>query len=352
MKCFLPKLLFSFIVLFLCCVGVNAQHGLKAEYYNGVNFDKVVAVKFVDNIDDSWDNTPPVAGLNPHECSIRWTGKLIPGKSGNYLFSARVDDGIRVWLDDKLIINQWELNDVGIFENSIELFAGETYTLKVEYFNALLEGEVRLLWQIPGIEKEESWFEYFFGNDDPYYAIESDYLFHPDNEELYTEAEVESNVERQNPPSENTSLPKQPKSAPTAKPTPVAKEQKQAAKTAVTSVEAEKFIPKNIGFERAKTTILSSSIPELNIFAQFMLDNPELSVQIEGHTDPVGDETLNLKLSKNRAYKIANFLAKKGIHRDRISAEGFGGSRPLNVPKKGEYHPANRRVVFILSGFE
>jgi len=83
-----------------------------------------------------------------------------------------------------------------------------------------------------------------------------------------------------------------------------------------------------------------------------MLDNPELSVQIEGHTDPVGDEMLNLKLSKNRAYKIANFLAKKGIDRSRIRAEGFGGSRPLKVPEKGGYHPANRRVVFLLSGFE
>jgi len=164
MKRFTLQILLASILLMLGISTTLAQHGLKAEYYNGVNFDKAVAVKFVDNIDDSWDNTPPIAGLNPHECSIRWTGKLIPGKSGNYLFSARVDDGIRVWLDDKLIINQWELNDVGIFENSTQLIAGETYTLKVEYFNALLEGEVRLLWQIPGVEKEESWFEYFFGD--------------------------------------------------------------------------------------------------------------------------------------------------------------------------------------------
>lgn len=336
------------LVLLGVTTALAQQHGLKAEYYDGVNFDKLVAVKFVDNIDNDWYDTPPVAGIDPHQCSIRWHGKIITAKSGSYDFSARVDDGIRVWIDDRLIIDQWALNDVGVFENSVYLAAYQVYTLKVEYFNALLEGEVRLLWKVPEEEKEQSWFEYFFGEDDPYSVIAPWYFFRPD--------EVEAVVDNTPPnaPAENTSLSEPVTVTPVdnGSPSPQTSQEVFSNPKPITSVEAEKYIPKNIGFERAKTTILESSIDELDVFAAFMLAHPELSVKIEGHTDPVGDEAANLKLSKNRAYKIANYLANKGIDRKRLSAEGFGGSRPLKMPKNGEYYPANRRVVFILSGFE
>lgn len=344
----LRNTLFATACLLLSISAVRAQHGLKVQFYDGVNFDKLVSERFVDNIDNYWDDQPPVPGIDPHQCSIRWRAKLVPGKSGTYLFAARVDDGIRVWIDDKLIINQWDLNDVGVFESSIQLTAYQEYKIKVEYFNALLEGEVRLLWQIPGVVKEKTWTETFFGGYDPYSVIPREHFLYPDElEEVVPQKPVVS-------PAENS--------------TPVAtakKQQKQPTRTVtpqesepvinnprITAVEAEKFIPKNIAFKRAETTILESSINELDVFAQFMMDHPKLSVKIEGHTDPVGDEDLNLKLSKQRAYKIANYLANKGISRSRIQAEGFGGSRPLVVPKKGEYYPANRRVVFILDGFE
>lgn len=345
MNRFLHATTLAIAVLLLGINAAQAQHGLKAEFYNGVNFDKLVAAKFVDNIDNYWDNIPPVPGINPHVCSIRWRGKLIPGKSGIYLFSARVDDGIRVWIDDRLIINQWELNDVGIFESSLDLIAGQTYKLKVEYFNALLEGEVRLLWKIPGVEKEKSWYEFFFGVSDPYSVIPSTNLFYPDEDQEIAVTEPSASPEENTTPT----APARTERRRAITPTPVSEPKTNS--TPITSVEAEKFIPKNIAFERAKTTILESSINELNIFAQFMLNHPNLTVKIEGHTDPVGDEKLNLTLSKQRAYKIANHLASKGIGRKRIEAEGFGGSRPLVVPEEGAYHPANRRVVFILDGF-
>ena len=93
---------------------------LKAEYYDGTNFNKFVTAEYVSKIDQSWHHNPPVEGINPYKCSIRWTGKLKPGKSGVYSFSAQVDDGIRVWIDDRLIIDQWGLNDLGRFKGTAQ----------------------------------------------------------------------------------------------------------------------------------------------------------------------------------------------------------------------------------------
>ncbi len=82
-----------------CIIGyLAAQQGLKAEYFNGTNFNEKVATQTDRMIDLSWNDEPPVPGLDPHYCSIRWTGRLTAPETGTYTFSARVDDGIRVWV--------------------------------------------------------------------------------------------------------------------------------------------------------------------------------------------------------------------------------------------------------------
>ena len=328
----LPLLLLGHLVM--------AQQGLKVEYYDGVNFDRLEKVSYVANIDQSWNNRPPVPGINPHYCSIRWTGKLKPGKSGTYKFSARVDDGIRVWVGNRLIIDQWDLHDVGIFQGSVDLEANQMYDLKVEYFNALIEGEVRLLWKIP--TEEKSWYEYLFGDDKSFTVIAPQYFYRP---ETPNQREEKTSLDKP-APVKNDSPPPKPQKRTTSEKKP------EPEKTVVTVKEAQKFIPKNIEFERSKTIILQSSYEALNTFAQFMLDNPGLTVMIEGHTDPVGDANSNLQLSKRRAATVARYLIEKGVDHSRIEAEGYGGSRPLKVPEKGTYYPANRRVVFILDGLE
>ena len=126
--------------------------------------------------------------------------------------------------------------------------------------------------------------------------------------------------------------------------------QPEIPKPIVSSKLAEKYIPKNVQFEKGNTNILDSSYAELDDFIKFLLDYPQLDVKVEGHTDVVGDVEMNLILSKDRAKVIAEYLMEKGVVNDRITSEGFGGSRPLVVPGKGKYYPANRRVVFILEG--
>ncbi|MBK9016648.1 MAG: hypothetical protein IPM82_22630 [Saprospiraceae bacterium] len=141
------------ILLNLLLVGsLIAQQGLKADYYNGTNFNQKVATRTEPNIDKSWNDIPPVPGLDPHDCSIRWTGRLTAPETGTYTFSAKVDDGIRVWVGGVMVIDNWQLNDDGRFTGKVIMRKGTPYDLKVEYFNALIEGEVRLLWTLPNVQ--------------------------------------------------------------------------------------------------------------------------------------------------------------------------------------------------------
>ena len=321
-----------------------AQQGLVAEYYDGTNFERLVAVKKADQIDMYWNNVPPVPGMDPHECSIRWTSQLVPAKSGKYKFTARVDDGIRVWIDDQLIIDNWKLNDVGISQGSIDLEAFQSYDLRVEYFNALIEGEIRLLWDIP--EGSRNWFSNLLGNQ--FKVIGSDFFHMPPNfRDMLALDPIQDQI------LENSEIPNtQVVLSPPASSKPAVEERVRhssgddysilASNSEVIDevqnvlVMADDYIPRNIQFERAKTTILSSSFNELDRFVSFMKDYPALHVKIEGHTDPVGPEEQNQKLSEQRAYKVANYLVKKGIEPGRIEAEGFGGSKPLVIPAQGE----------------
>ena len=71
-------------------------------------------------------------------------------------------------------------------------------------------------------------------------------------------------------------------------------------------------------------------------------------MRIEGHTDNVGDMNKNFLLSKRRANAVAAYLVKKGVSAERLSAKGFGGTKPLIKSRDKKYHPENRRVAFII----
>ena len=236
------KKLVCFTICILCSLSpflAVSQNGLKAEFYDGTNFNRLATVRMVEKIDMYWNNTPPVPGIDPHECSIRWTGRLKAPASGTYQFHARVDDGIRVWVGDEKVIDNWGLNDVGIFSGEVEMEAGKMYDLKVEYFNALIEGEITLLWNIP--RKEKSWFDRWFTNEAE--VIEAAYYFLP-------KESVPAIVETQ--PVQRELKPETAK--PTAKPTvdPPKKstpKPSEPIKEMANTETIKKYTPENIQFE-------------------------------------------------------------------------------------------------------
>ncbi|WP_161626058.1 OmpA family protein [Hugenholtzia roseola] len=111
-------------------------------------------------------------------------------------------------------------------------------------------------------------------------------------------------------------------------------------------------LPLPIAFELQKATLQAEYQEKLASFLPTLLSilekNPSLVLQIEGHTEPIGNAALNLKLSQARAQAVADFLVQKGISASRLRVQGFGGNRPIE--KKGESDPkkSNRRVELRL----
>lgn len=99
-----------------------------------------------------------------------------------------------------------------------------------------------------------------------------------------------------------------------------------------------------IFFEFDKADLRPESIAELNRVIDFLRANPSVRIRIEGHTDDVGDEQYNLKLSQRRADAVRNYLIQHDIDPKRIEAVGYGESRPLVPNTSDEARAKNRRV--------
>ncbi len=309
-----------------------AQQGLKAEYYNGTDFNQKVATRTEGNIDKSWNDIPPVPGLDPHNCSIRWTGKLTAPASGTYTFSAKVDDGIRVWVGGVKVIDDWKLNDNGQFAGQVVLREGTPYDLKVEYFNALVEGEVRLLWALPNTQTP---------------VVVDSKFFSEKPKPAASQAPAKVEVKKDKPIS-NSPKPTPKVNPPPTKPEPNQQPAADGGAVALHRDTLERYLPKNVLFEQGKSIMLDKSKPGLDHLASFLLRNPKLNLTIEGHTDIIGDMDMNNTLSGERAKVVAEYLASKGIEQTRLEAKGYGSSRPLVTGNSKKGYPENRRVAFIV----
>ncbi len=108
-------------------------------------------------------------------------------------------------------------------------------------------------------------------------------------------------------------------------------------------------IMQKIFFDTGKATIKPESFVVLQAVRGIMKTNPQIKrVAIEGHTDDVGNDKRNKKLSDDRAKSVMQWLVDNGIDALRLSAEGFGEERPAVEGKTKEAREANRRVEFVI----
>ncbi len=118
--------------------------------------------------------------------------------------------------------------------------------------------------------------------------------------------------------------------------------------TEETVVPDEEIVLQNVQFESNQSVILPISYDELNRVRIFLNENQTVQIEIQGHTDDVGTEADNSQLSEDRAMAIKTYLVEKGVAADRISAVGYGESKPIadNATEAGR--AKNRRVSFII----
>lgn len=112
--------------------------------------------------------------------------------------------------------------------------------------------------------------------------------------------------------------------------------------------EGSSIVLSNIFFEFNKTDLLPQSFAELDKVAAFMIENDIKQIEISGHTDNEGSDQYNQKLSEGRAKSVVAYLASKGINITRMTAVGYGESKPVDTNLTDAGKAQNRRVEFTL----
>ena len=104
----------------------------------------------------------------------------------------------------------------------------------------------------------------------------------------------------------------------------------------------------NVFFDTGKYDLRPESYPELDRLVAFLTKNAKVSIEIAGHTDNVGSDGANRTLSSNRADAVMSYVIAKGIDQSRVSAKGYGESKPLATNDTEEGRQMNRRVEFTI----
>ncbi len=135
----------------LSATGDVGQRGLTGEYFADRNLTGTPTFTRTDSqIQFDWDATGPGPGVPRTEFSARWTGTLVAPVSGTYTLALTADDGCRLFLDGKALIDHW-FESAGTTQSvSVDLVAGRPYALRIEYFQAAGEAYARLNWTVPG----------------------------------------------------------------------------------------------------------------------------------------------------------------------------------------------------------
>ena len=136
----------------------DGQRGLVLEYFEGMNFDKPASRTVDTVVDHHWPN-PPLGSIPPglaslNRFSARWTGELIAAESGEHEIGVEGDDGFRLWLDDKLVVDDWAVGGARFNGHRITLREGQVLKLRIDFYQDGGGRVLRLGWRTPSQQRE------------------------------------------------------------------------------------------------------------------------------------------------------------------------------------------------------
>ncbi|HAX77111.1 MAG TPA: endopolygalacturonase [Cyanobacteria bacterium UBA11372] len=130
-------------------------NGLRGEYYDTDNLTNLRFTRTDSTVNFNWGMGSPGAAIASDTFSVRWTGQVQPTTSGNYTFFVPADDGVRLWVNGQLLINDWEDRGVVIERSgTISLTGQQRYDIRLEYFEHDGQASAQLLWSAPNQPKQ------------------------------------------------------------------------------------------------------------------------------------------------------------------------------------------------------
>ena len=128
--------------------------GLAVTYYNNRNFNGRKVSRTDATVDFDWGTGSPAPSIDPDTFSARWTGQVQPRDSGTYTFYTLSNDGVRLWVNGQLLIDNWTNHAVTENSGTITLTAGQKYDIRMEYYDDTGAAVAQLLWSSPATSKQ------------------------------------------------------------------------------------------------------------------------------------------------------------------------------------------------------
>lgn len=345
-------------------------NGLVGTYYQGSNFEQYVATRRTATLDFDWHGRSPVAGMRAEQFSARYTGWLVPPATGRYVLHLSVDDGCRLWLNERPLLDDWRSHGLNYYQVALELRAGVAYALRLEYCQQTGPTQLRLAWELPALPRAggERWASpahapagavviaprYFFSQPPALPPV-------PQLVQLVPQAAPTPPLPTPaSQPAASASVlvlagraaPARPRprsylplAARRAAPGPDA-EANRVAGLAARLATSQPLTLRTLYFEQGKAALLPPVQASLDTLAQALAERPALRFEVQGHTDNQGDPFINQRLSQQRAAAVCAYLAAHGVAATRLRAVGYGGARPVADNQQPDQRPRNRRVVF------
>ncbi len=128
----------------------NGETGIKVSYFNNNMLDgEPFKVDVDNNINHEWSYGAPLEGMNRDGFSIRWEGNLKPDQTGKYYLGITGDDGFRLYLEDKLVIDSWKGWGKQTSVAEVDLEKGKSYPFKLEYNEGQNNAQIMFGWHEP-----------------------------------------------------------------------------------------------------------------------------------------------------------------------------------------------------------
>ena len=127
----------------------KSQHGLLGTYFSRPDCSGEVLKRLDAQVNFDWADKPAAPGVPTEDFSVRWNGQVQAQHTENYTFHVETDDGVRVWLGDRQIIDEWRQQSTTVVSQPVALNAGQFYPLTIEYFSAKPPAMAKLKWSSP-----------------------------------------------------------------------------------------------------------------------------------------------------------------------------------------------------------
>ena len=133
---------------------VGTGNGLSAVYYDSLDFTGATVSRLDPTVNFDWGTGAPAPGIGPDRFSARWTGQVQAQVSQTYTFHTTSDDGVRLWVDGKLLIDNWANHAAAENSGTIALMAGQRYTVEMEFYEDGGFATAKLSWSGPATPKQ------------------------------------------------------------------------------------------------------------------------------------------------------------------------------------------------------